>query len=176
MTSLFPPRESLVVTSRLGTGNSRTFFLRCMLSHLIISFFLPKSLLYQLSVLKFKLFSLGGLPVENMASGQKTRLTITCWKNLLDRLLLYKHPCCVGGIYTHGYNSVFAWECTYSLIRYGENIWLSSSVCYKRTQPPPPPTPDWRNPTGGCSLSKISLVQCLLKNSVEVHYCITCSV
>jgi hypothetical protein len=31
MTSLFPPRESLVVTSRLGTGNSRTFFLRCML-------------------------------------------------------------------------------------------------------------------------------------------------
>ncbi len=29
MTSLFPPKESLVVTSRLGTGNSRTFFLRC---------------------------------------------------------------------------------------------------------------------------------------------------
>ncbi len=29
MTSLFPPRESLVVTSRLGTGKSRTFFLRC---------------------------------------------------------------------------------------------------------------------------------------------------
>ncbi len=26
MTSLFPPRESLVVTSQLGTGNSRTFF------------------------------------------------------------------------------------------------------------------------------------------------------
>ncbi len=26
MTSLFPPRESLVVTSRLGTANSRTFF------------------------------------------------------------------------------------------------------------------------------------------------------
>ncbi len=26
MTSLFPPRESLVVTSRQGTGNSRTFF------------------------------------------------------------------------------------------------------------------------------------------------------
>jgi hypothetical protein len=26
MTSLFPPRESLAVTSRLGTGNSRTFF------------------------------------------------------------------------------------------------------------------------------------------------------
>jgi hypothetical protein len=26
MTSLFPPRESLVVTSRLETGNSRTFF------------------------------------------------------------------------------------------------------------------------------------------------------
>jgi hypothetical protein len=29
MTSLFPPSESLVVTSRLGTGNSQTFFLRC---------------------------------------------------------------------------------------------------------------------------------------------------
>jgi hypothetical protein len=29
MTSLFPPMESLVVTSRLGTGNSGTFFLRC---------------------------------------------------------------------------------------------------------------------------------------------------
>jgi hypothetical protein len=29
MTLLFPPRESLVVTSRLRTGNSRTFFLRC---------------------------------------------------------------------------------------------------------------------------------------------------
>ncbi len=29
MTSFLPPRESLVVTSRLGTGNSRTFFLRC---------------------------------------------------------------------------------------------------------------------------------------------------
>jgi hypothetical protein len=31
MMSLFPPRESLVhvVTSRLGTGNSRTLFLRC---------------------------------------------------------------------------------------------------------------------------------------------------
>ncbi len=26
LTSLFPPRESLVVTSRLGTGNLRTFF------------------------------------------------------------------------------------------------------------------------------------------------------
>jgi hypothetical protein len=26
MTSLFPPRESLLVTSRLGKGNSRTFF------------------------------------------------------------------------------------------------------------------------------------------------------
>jgi hypothetical protein len=26
MTSLFPPRKSFVVTSRLGTGNSRTFF------------------------------------------------------------------------------------------------------------------------------------------------------
>jgi hypothetical protein len=30
MTSLFPPRESLVVTSRLGPGNSRTFFLPCL--------------------------------------------------------------------------------------------------------------------------------------------------
>ncbi len=29
MTSLFPPRDSLVVASRLGKGNSRTFFLRC---------------------------------------------------------------------------------------------------------------------------------------------------
>jgi hypothetical protein len=29
MTSLFPPIESFVVTSRLGTGNFRTFFLRC---------------------------------------------------------------------------------------------------------------------------------------------------
>jgi hypothetical protein len=29
MTSLFLPRESLVVTSRMGTRNSRTFFLRC---------------------------------------------------------------------------------------------------------------------------------------------------
>jgi hypothetical protein len=29
MMSLFPPRESLVVTSRLETGNSRTFFLWC---------------------------------------------------------------------------------------------------------------------------------------------------
>ncbi len=36
MTSLFPPRESLVVTSRLGTGNSRNFFLRCSSgSHLL---------------------------------------------------------------------------------------------------------------------------------------------
>ena len=32
MTSLFPPRESLVVTSRLGTGNLQTFFLRCIIS------------------------------------------------------------------------------------------------------------------------------------------------
>ncbi len=31
MTSLFPPRESLVVTSRLGMGNSRAFFLQCIL-------------------------------------------------------------------------------------------------------------------------------------------------
>ncbi len=29
MTSLFPPRESLEVTSQLGTGKSRTFFSRC---------------------------------------------------------------------------------------------------------------------------------------------------
>jgi hypothetical protein len=32
MTSLFPPRESLVVTSRLGTGNSRTFYLQCTMN------------------------------------------------------------------------------------------------------------------------------------------------
>jgi hypothetical protein len=31
MTSLFPPRASLVVTSRVGTGNSRIFFLWCTL-------------------------------------------------------------------------------------------------------------------------------------------------
>ncbi len=29
MTSIIPPRESLVVTSRLGTGNLRNFFLQC---------------------------------------------------------------------------------------------------------------------------------------------------
>ncbi len=34
MLSLFPPRESLVVTSRLGTGNSGTFFLRCIYLHM----------------------------------------------------------------------------------------------------------------------------------------------
>ncbi len=34
MTSLFPPRESLVVTSRLGTGTSRSFFLRCSITSL----------------------------------------------------------------------------------------------------------------------------------------------
>ncbi len=33
MTPLFPPRESLVVTSRLGTGNSRSFFLRRGVHH-----------------------------------------------------------------------------------------------------------------------------------------------
>jgi hypothetical protein len=32
MTSLFPPRESLVVTSRLGTGNLRTFFYGVLLA------------------------------------------------------------------------------------------------------------------------------------------------
>jgi hypothetical protein len=32
MTSLFPPRECLVVTYRLGTGNSRTFFFTVWLS------------------------------------------------------------------------------------------------------------------------------------------------
>jgi hypothetical protein len=37
MTSLFPPRESLVVTSRLGTGNSRIFFLRCALLSMIVN-------------------------------------------------------------------------------------------------------------------------------------------
>ncbi len=31
MTSFFPPGESLVVITRLGTGNSQTFFLRCTL-------------------------------------------------------------------------------------------------------------------------------------------------
>jgi hypothetical protein len=38
MTSLFPPRESVVVTSRMGTGNSRTFFLRCtyMVLHILV--------------------------------------------------------------------------------------------------------------------------------------------
>ncbi len=40
--SLFPPRKSLVVTSRLGTGNSRTFFLRC--SFLDMSWFIASSL------------------------------------------------------------------------------------------------------------------------------------
>ncbi len=34
MTSLFPPRESMAVTSRLGTGNSRTFFFTVQLSSL----------------------------------------------------------------------------------------------------------------------------------------------
>jgi hypothetical protein len=33
MTSLFPPRESLVVTSRLGTGNSPTFFFTVYMKH-----------------------------------------------------------------------------------------------------------------------------------------------
>ncbi len=37
MTSLFPLKESLVVTSRLGTGNSRTFFLRWTKSLLLQS-------------------------------------------------------------------------------------------------------------------------------------------
>jgi hypothetical protein len=44
MTSLFPPKESLVVTSRLGTGNSRTFFLRC--SHLIKLLFSTSTIAY----------------------------------------------------------------------------------------------------------------------------------
>ncbi len=39
MTSLFPPRESLVVTSRLGTGNSRTFFLRCTLPQIAVELY-----------------------------------------------------------------------------------------------------------------------------------------
>jgi hypothetical protein len=38
MTSLFPPRESLVVTSRLGTGNSRTFFLRSTVFNVLSAF------------------------------------------------------------------------------------------------------------------------------------------
>ncbi len=37
MTSWFPPRESLVVTSRLGTGNSWTFFLRCIIFYTLKS-------------------------------------------------------------------------------------------------------------------------------------------
>jgi hypothetical protein len=37
MTSLFPPRESLVVTSRLGTGNSRTFFYGVGVTHATMS-------------------------------------------------------------------------------------------------------------------------------------------
>jgi hypothetical protein len=41
MTSLSLPRESLVVTSWLGTGNFRTFFFRCT----VLKIFLPKTLL-----------------------------------------------------------------------------------------------------------------------------------
>jgi hypothetical protein len=44
MTSLFPPRESLVVTSRLGTGNSRTFFYGVALS---VSVLVSRMLLYE---------------------------------------------------------------------------------------------------------------------------------
>jgi hypothetical protein len=44
MTSLFPPRESLVVTSRLGTGNSRTFFLLCRFSRRRMIWLLPPPL------------------------------------------------------------------------------------------------------------------------------------
>jgi hypothetical protein len=38
MPSLFPPRESLVVTSRLGTGNSRTFFYGVIVARFFILF------------------------------------------------------------------------------------------------------------------------------------------
>jgi hypothetical protein len=44
MTSFFPPRESLVVTSRLGTGNSRTFFLRCVGTYTVTKLFLHELL------------------------------------------------------------------------------------------------------------------------------------
>jgi hypothetical protein len=62
LTSLFPPRESLVVTSRLGTGNSRTFFYGVwkrkmkwkyvFLAYKIIQFNFPKILLLLLSLLQ----------------------------------------------------------------------------------------------------------------------------
>ncbi len=48
MTSLFPPRESLVLTSRLGTGNLRTFF------------YGVSALVYMVMVYN-KAFSLGGM-------------------------------------------------------------------------------------------------------------------
>ncbi len=51
MTSLFPPRESLVVTSRLGTGNSRTFFYGACRHRQIVrcaATFVPNSLSYLL--------------------------------------------------------------------------------------------------------------------------------
>ncbi len=54
ITSLFPPRESLVVTSRLGTGNSRTFFctVYCFLFfHCFYTAFVQKSFFAQHSAL-----------------------------------------------------------------------------------------------------------------------------
>ena len=41
MASLFPPRESLVVTSWLGTGNSGTFFLRCIVKRKLMYVLVP---------------------------------------------------------------------------------------------------------------------------------------
>ncbi len=38
MTSLFPPRNSLVVTSQLGTGNSRIFFYGVMFCVLLVGY------------------------------------------------------------------------------------------------------------------------------------------
>ncbi len=43
MTSLFPPRESLVVTSRLGTGNSQSFFYGVWHCHWLLAVFLNKA-------------------------------------------------------------------------------------------------------------------------------------
>ncbi len=41
MTSLFPPRESLVVTSRLGTGNSRSFFYGAIPTFIYCDLYIP---------------------------------------------------------------------------------------------------------------------------------------
>ncbi len=60
MTSLFPPRESLVVTSRLGTGNSRTFFLRCTVSAIYHPRFRPDLSTLILKILKGWIHTLDG--------------------------------------------------------------------------------------------------------------------